>query len=129
TPRLVVMFMPLESALYAALEVKPNLHADAMHQDVLIATPTLLVAMMRAIAYGWQQEVVAENAREIANVGRDLYERLATFANHFARIGKGLENASKSYNSAIGSMERNLLPGARRLRDLRATADKQIDAP
>lgn len=129
TPRLVVLFMPLESALHAALEVKPDLHAEAMKQHVLIATPTLLVAMLRAIAYGWQQEAIAENAREIADAGRELYDRLATFTNHFARIGKGLDNANKSYNSAIGSLERNLLPQARKLRDLRATNAPEIAEP
>ncbi|HRP62916.1 MAG TPA: DNA recombination protein RmuC [Phycisphaerales bacterium] len=129
TPRLVVMFMPLESALSAALEVKPDLHAEAMKQHVLIATPTLLVALLRAIAYGWQQEAIAENAKEIANVGRDLYDRLATFAGHFDSMGKGLERANASYNKAVGSLERNVLPGARRLRDLRATNADEIEGP
>lgn len=129
TPRLVVMFMPLESALSAALEVKPDLHAEAMKQHVLIATPTLLVALLRAIAYGWQQEAIAENAKEIANVGRDLYDRLATFAGHFDSMGKGLERANASYNKAVGSLERNVLPGARRLRDLRVTNADEIEGP
>lgn len=129
TPRLVVMFMPLESALHAALEVKPDLHAEAMKQHVLLATPTLLVATLRSIAYGWQQEAIAENAREIADVGRDVYDRLSTFAGHFARLGKGLDSANKAYNSAVGSLERNLLPGARRLRELRATTADDIAGP
>ncbi len=129
TPRLVVLFMPLESALHAALEIKPDLHAEAMKQHVLIATPTLLVAMLRAIAYGWQQEAVAQNAREIADVGNELYERLARFAEHFENIGKGLDRANKSYNSAIGSLERMVLPSARRLRELRATAADEIREP
>lgn len=129
TPRLVVMFMPLESALFAALEVKPDLHAEAMKQHVLIATPTLLVALLRAIAYGWQQEAIAENAKEIANVGRDLYDRIATFAGHFDAMGKGLERANTAYNRAVGSLERNVLPGARRLRDLRATNADELEGP
>lgn len=129
TPRLVVMFMPLESALHAALEVKPDLHAEAMKQHVLIATPTLLVATLRAIAYGWQQEEVAQNAKEIADVGRDLYDRLSTFTSHITKVGRGLDTANKSYNSAIGSLERMVLPGARRLKELGATIDKQFDGP
>jgi DNA recombination protein RmuC len=129
TPKLVVMFMPLESALMASLEVKPDLHADAMRQNVLIATPTLLVATLRAIAYGWQQEAIAENARHIADCGKELYERLRTFADHFTRIGKGLESANKCYNAAVGSLERNLLPGARKMRELKATTDGEIEAP
>ncbi len=129
TPRLVVMFMPLESALYAALEVKPDLHAEAMKQHVLVATPTLLVALLRAIAYGWQQEAIAENAKEIADVGRDLYERLATFTNHLERVGKSLDAAASCYNKAIGSLESRVLPSTRRLRELGATIQSEIEAP
>jgi len=129
TPRLVVLFMPLESALHAALEIKPDLHAQAMKDHVLIATPTLLVATLRAIAYGWQQEAIAQNARDIADVGRELYDRLSTYASHFAQIGKGLERANKSYNSAVGSLERMVLPSTRRLRELRATAASEIEGP
>jgi DNA recombination protein RmuC len=129
TPKLVVMFMPLESALMASLEVKPDLHADAMRQNVLIATPTLLVATLRAIAYGWQQEAIALNARQIAATASELYDRLRTFTEHFTRIGKGLEAANKCYNAAVGSLERNLLPGARKMRDLQATTDGEIEAP
>jgi len=129
TPRLVVMFMPLESALHAALEIKPDLHAQAMKEHVLIATPTLLVATLRAIAYGWQQEAIAENARDIADVGRELYERLATFVGHFERVGKGLEGATKSYNQSIGSLESRVLVSARRLRELRATTAAELTSP
>lgn len=128
-PKLVVMFMPLESALMAALEQKPDLHADAMRNHVLLATPTLLVALLRAIAYGWQQEDVAANARQIADVGRELYERLTTFTGHFEKVGKGLENAARSYNSAIGSLESRVLVSARRLKDLHATTERDIEVP
>ncbi len=129
TPKFVVMFMPLESALVAALEVKPNLHTDAMAQHVLIATPTLLVALLRAVAYGWQQEDVARNAREIASVGKQLYERLATFAGHFERVGAALQRGSETYNRAVGSLERMVLPSARKLRELHATTEAEIEAP
>ncbi|TVQ52784.1 MAG: DNA recombination protein RmuC [Phycisphaerales bacterium] len=129
TPRLVVLFMPLESALHAALEIKPDLHAEAMKQNVLIATPTLLVATLRAIAYGWQQEAIAENARDIAAVGHELYDRLAKFTEHFERVGRGLNGATDSYNKAIGSLESRVLVSARRLRELHATTAKEIQSP
>ncbi len=129
TPKLVVMFMPLESALTAALEVKPDLHAQAMQQHVMIATPTLLVAMLRAIAYGWQQEAIAENARLIADAGRDLYGRLGKFVEHFEKVGVNLRRSSEAFNSAVGSLERNLLPGARRLKELHATTDEDVATP
>jgi DNA recombination protein RmuC len=129
TPKVVVMFMPLESALIAALEVKPDLHADAMQRHILIATPTLLVALLRAVAYGWQQENVAANAREIQLAGKELYERIGTFVSHFEGVGKGLTSASMAYNKAIGSMEGRLLQGARKLKDLHATTEAEIETP
>lgn len=131
TPQLVVMFMPVESALVAALDKKPDLHADAMRDNVLIATPTLLVALLRAIAYGWQQEATAANAREVAQTGRELYDRLGTFAEHLARVGKGIAAAGDAYNKSIGSLERSVLPSARRFRDLEVVTavDEEITPP
>ncbi len=129
TPRLVVMFMPLESALVAALDAKPDLHAEAMKQHVLIATPTLLVALLHAVAYGWQQEAIADNARAIAKVGDQLYRCVAKFAEHLATVGKGLDRAGDAYDNAVGSLERTLLPKARKLRDLHATNQPQIEPP
>jgi DNA recombination protein RmuC len=129
TPKLVVMFMPLESALVAALEVKPNLHAEAMQNHVLIATPTLLVALLRAVAYGWQQEDVAANAREISLVGKELYDRLSTFVSHLERVGSGLDRAGKSYNAAVGSLERMVLSSSRKLKELHATTGPELEAP
>jgi DNA recombination protein RmuC len=128
-PQLVVMFMPLESALVSALEVKPDLHATAMQQHVLIATPTLLVALLRAVAYGWQQEDIAANARQIADVGRELYDRLGVFADHFEKVGSNLQRATKSYNNAVGSLERMVLSSARKLKELHATNKEEIEAP
>ena len=129
TPKLVVMFMPLESALSAALDVRPDLHAEAMRNHVLIATPTLLVALLRSVAYGWQEEDVAANAREISNTGRELYDRLAKFVEHFQKIGAGLARAGDSYNSAIGSLERMVLPSSRKLKELHATTEAEIESP
>ena len=113
----------------AALDVQPDLHAEAMRNHVLIAAPMLLVAMLRAVAYGWQQEDVAANAREISNTGRELYDRLAKFVEHFQKIGAGLERAGDSYNSAIGSLERMVLPSSRKLKELHATTEPEIESP
>ena len=129
TPRLVVMFLPLESALVAALEKKPHLHAEAMKSNVLITTPTLLVALLRAIAYGWQQESVAENARAIANAGSELYDRLAKFVEKLQGVGTKLGQATRSYNEAVGSLETRLLPSGRRLRELEASRGPVISTP
>jgi DNA recombination protein RmuC len=129
TPKLVVMFMPLESALVAALEVKPDLHADAMTNHVLVATPTLLVAMLRAVAYGWQQEAVAETARAIQRAGQELHSRLATFVGHLHGTGQAISKAAHSFNQAVGSLQAKVLPSARRMRELGATTDGEIGAP
>lgn len=129
TPRLAVMFMPIESALTAALERKPDLHADAMQSHVLIATPTLLVALLRAVAFGWQQEDVARNARDISVAGRELHERVAIFVRHLERVGDALRRGSTAYNEAVGSLEQRVLVSARKLRELHATTDPEITAP
>jgi DNA recombination protein RmuC len=129
TPRVVVMFVPLESALTAALEINPGLHADAMARDVLIATPVLLVALLRAVAYGWQQEDVAANARAIATVGRELYDRLGGLADKLSALGGRLDSAVGAYNGAIASLEARVLPSARRLRDFHATTEAEITMP
>jgi DNA recombination protein RmuC len=129
TPKLVVMFMPLESALSAALELKPDLHAEAMRQHVLIASPTLLVALLRAVAYGWQQDDLAANAREIADSGKELYERLATFVGHFESVGRAIDSAGGAYDNAVGSLERRVLPSARKLKELHATTQEEIESP
>lgn len=129
TPKVVVMFMPLESALIAALEMKPQLQAEAMRCNVLIATPTLLVALLRAVAYGWQQEDVAANARQISQAGQELYDRLAKFVESFEKVGSGITNTTNAYNKAIGSLEGRVLPGARKLKDLHATTEAEIESP
>ncbi len=129
TPKIVVMFMPLEPALSAALEVKPDLHAEAMRNHVLIATPTLLVALLRAVAYGWQQESVSANAREIAEVGRELYDRVEVFVGHFGKVGKALKSGHEAYNRAVGSLDSRVLTSAKKLRELDATTEKEIEAP
>jgi DNA recombination protein RmuC len=128
-PQMVVMFMPLESALVTALECKPDLLSDAMSQHVFIATPTLLIAMLRIVAHGWQQQALAENAREIGEVGRELYDRLSTFCARFEEVRSSIERVNRSYNAAAGSFERMLLPSARKLKSLHATTDAELETP
>ena len=128
SPELVVMFIPIESALMAALEHKPTMHADAMAEKVLIATPTLLVGLLRSIAFGWRQEALTKNARDIAEVGQELYERLNTFAQHHGVIGKRLEAAVKAYNQSVGSLERRLLVSGKRLHDLGVPGEEMDNA-
>ena len=100
-----------------------------MQQKVLIATPTLLVALLRAVAYGWQQDALARNSREIAAAGKELYDRLAVFVEHFERVGGALARSAEAYNKAVGSLERSLLPGARKLKELHATTDGEVPTP
>jgi DNA recombination protein RmuC len=118
TPDFVVAFVPGDPLLAAALENDSSLLEHAMANHVLLATPTTLVALLRSVAYGWQQEALAENAREVQRMGRDLYKRIATFGEHLARMGKGLNTAVEAYNKAVGSLERNVLPQARRFQEL-----------
>ena len=128
-PKIVVMFMPIESAYVAALEVKPELHVSAIEKRVLLATPTNLMALLTTVAFGWRQEDVAENAREIEKAGAALYKRLATFVSHFSKVGTSLMQSTDNYNKAIGSLERNVLPSARTLKELNATSEAEIDRP
>ena len=128
-PRIVVMFMPIESAYVAALEVKPDLHVSAIEKHVLLATPTNLMALLTTVSYGWRQEDVAANAREIEKAGATLYKRLATFVSHFAKVGTSLSQSTDNYNKAIGSLERNVLPTARTLKELNATSEAEIARP
>lgn len=126
---LVVMFMPGESFAAAALEVDRTLLEDGMRSKVLIATPATLVALLRSFAMGWQQEKLAENAQAISEAGKELFDRIQTFATHLSKIGKNLKQATDAFNDAIGSFERMLVPGARRLRELGATRSPDAEPP
>jgi DNA recombination protein RmuC len=114
TPELVVMFLPDETFLRAALEQDPSLIELAVSNNVIPASPTNLIGLLRAVHYGWQQETIAESAREVSELGRELYKRLATMGAHVSRLGKSLDGAVKAYNETVGSLERNVLPQARR---------------
>lgn len=117
TPDFVVMFVPNEACLAAAFEGDPALLEEAIQQHVLVASPVTLLALLKSVAYGWQQAQVADNARAIALLGQEVYKRLETFIDHLADVGKGLNRAAEAYNQAIGSLERRLLPSARRLQE------------
>jgi DNA recombination protein RmuC len=114
TPEFVVMFLHDESSWVAALDVDPTLHELALSNNVIPASPTNLIGLLRAVHYGWQQETIAEGARQISDLGRELYKRLSTMGAHVSKLGRSLDGAVKSYNETVGSLERQVLPQARR---------------
>jgi DNA recombination protein RmuC len=118
TPDFVAMFVPGENFFAAAIERDPNLFEDATRNRVLIVTPTTLIALAKAVAYGWRQEKVAENAAIVAQLGRDLYKRLTALGGHVASLGRSVENSVKHYNALVGSLEGSVMPQARRFNDL-----------
>jgi DNA recombination protein RmuC len=129
-PDLVVMFLPGEHLYGAALEADPALIEDAMARRVLIATPTTLLAMLRAIAYGWQQERVAESAQAVSELGRELHGRIVKLSELLATLGKRLNSAVGAYNEAVGSYEARVLPSARRFADHgAAAAGRELNSP
>jgi DNA recombination protein RmuC len=126
TPEFVVLFIPGETFFSAALEQDPTLIEEGVNQQVILATPTTLIALLRAVAYGWNQETVAESARAVSELGRELYKRLATLTEHFSKVGRGLESAVRAYNDSVGSFERSVLPGARKLKDHGVSAPSEL---
>jgi len=126
SPELVVMFLPGDRFYAAALEQMPGLIEEAFANRVLVATPTTLIGMLQAIHAGWRQERLAANAEEISRAGRDLHERLATFAEHLGRVGSALGRTVDAFNHTVGSFDTRVLPGARRLEDLSASGKKVL---
>jgi DNA recombination protein RmuC len=118
SPEFVVAFVPGDPLLAAAFEHDPTLLEHAMASHVVLATPTNLIALLRTVAASWQQEAVAENAQKVQQIGRDLYKRLCAFGDHLAKAGRGLAGAVDAYNKAVGSLERSVLPQARRFQEL-----------
>ena len=123
---MVVLFLPAEHLFAAAVQQRPNLVEEAFQKRIVIASPTTLLTLLHAIAMGWKEERLAEGAAEIAELGRELHKRVATMAEHFDKVGKGLESAMKAYNSTVGSLERQVLPQARRFEQLDARSNKEL---
>lgn len=127
SPEFVILFIPGDQFLSAALARDPGLLDEALNQHVILATPTSFVALLKAVAYGWRQVALAENARRIRDLASDLYRRLAAFTAHLSRVGRSLAGSVDAYNSAVGSLERQVLPGARRFAELGVQARRPLD--
>lgn len=127
-PDFVVLFVPGDSLLGAALEHDAGLMEHAVANKVLLATPVTLIALLRAVAYGWQQEALADNARQIAEIGREMQERVLTFVKHFGRLGRSLDRALEAYNDAAGSLEHRVLVQARRFSEL-GVSESELPSP
>jgi DNA recombination protein RmuC len=126
SPEYVVMFLPGEAFLYAAVEQDGAIIEDTLKSRVIIATPTTLMALLRAIEFGWRQEEVSQNAEEIRRHGKDLYDRIAILAGHFAKLGASLEAAVAAYNTTMGSLESRVVVTARKIAELGSRSDKEI---
>lgn len=126
SPEFVVLFIPGEQFLSAALEVDPALLEDSMSQNIILATPTNFIALLRAVSYGWKQQALAENAEVIRELGEALYKRLATFGNHLSKLGSSLGSSVNHFNSAVGSLERQVLPGARKFTEMGISSKNDI---
>ena len=127
SPEFVVMFLPGEPFFSAALEKEPGLIEYGMDQRVILATPTTLIALLKSVAYGWQQDVMSRNAREISDLGRELYERIRVFAEHFSDLEKGLNRSVAAYNKAVQSYDRRVLPSARRFEAYGIKPTKELE--
>jgi DNA recombination protein RmuC len=127
SPDFVILFIPGDQFLSAALAETPSLLEDAIRQDVIIATPSSFVALLKAVAYGWRQMALAQNAETIRTLAEDLYKRLAVFASHLTKMGRNLGTTVDAFNSAVGSLERQVLPGARKFTELGVRPDREIE--
>ena len=128
SPDFVVLFLPGDQFLSAALQENPGLIDDSMRQNIMLATPTSLIALLKVISYGWKQTLLAENAMEVRQLGEELYKRLAVFGEHLAKLGKSLGSSVDSFNRAVGSLEQQVLPAARRFPELGLRTTREIDS-
>jgi len=129
TPEFVVLFLPAESFLSAGLDADGSLIEYAADRGVVLASPTTLIALLRTVAHGWRHEALAERAREIHRVGRDLHERIGTMSSHLGKLGRSLDTAVTAYNQTVGSWESRVLVAARRFEELDATDDRLEGPP
>src|SRR6202044_690586 len=127
SPDFVVLFLPGDQFLTAALQESPGLIDDSLRQNVMLATPTSLVALLKIVAYGWKQSILADNAAEIRRLGGDLYKRLTGFGEHLGKLGKSLGSSVDSFNKAVGSLEQQVLPAARRFPELGLRVNREIE--
>ena len=128
-PEFVVLFLPGETFFNAALEYDPSLIEVGAENNVIIATPTTLIALLRAVAYGWRQERLADSAQAISELGKELYKRMNTLSEHIARIGKGLSSATKAYNSSVSSLESRVMVTARKFEELDVAGGEELTRP
>jgi DNA recombination protein RmuC len=128
SPDFVVLFLPGDQFLTAALQETPTLIDDAMRQNVMLATPTSLVALLKVVSYGWKQTVLAANAEEVRELGEELFKRLSVFGEHLAKLGKSLGNSVEFFNKAVGSLEQQVLPAARRFPELGLRVSREIES-
>ncbi|MFQ5756777.1 MAG: DNA recombination protein RmuC [Acidiferrobacterales bacterium] len=128
-PDFVVLFIPGEQFLGAALDIDHDMLEDALRQRVILTTPTSFVALLRAVAYGWRQEALTANAERIREIGEDLYNRLTTFSEHLSRLGRSLDTAVTQYNRSVGSFQAKVLPGARKFSELGVSEAKPVEEP
>jgi DNA recombination protein RmuC len=129
SPEFVILFVPGDQFLSAALDVRPDLLDEALRNKVLLVTPTSLVALLKVVAYGWMQFKLAENAEEIRDLAIELQRRLGTFTGHLAAVGAKLDSSVQSYNKAIASLETRVIPNMRRIKELGADPGKDPAAP
>ena len=129
SPEFVILFIPGDQFLSAALDQDPELIEQALAQQIILATPTSFVALLKSVAYGWRQLALAENAAEVRKLAEDLYDRLQTFIGHVNRVGRQLGSSVENYNKAVGSLERKVLPAARKFVELGVNAKDEIETP
>jgi DNA recombination protein RmuC len=128
SPDFVILFIPGDQFLSAALAELPSLIEDGIRQNVIITTPSSFVAILKTVAYGWRQTVLAQNAETIRTLAEELYKRLGVFTGHLTKLGRNLATSVETFNSAVGSLERQVLPGARKFTELGVRPEREIEA-